>query len=429
MTPSLRIIHIMADTPPYEEYADKPRPEINWDTKEGSWVGIWGYDWADLLGIESRKYDQSIVYEIWQPDVRADEIYSREIFPGVTHRLFPATRIKAASGMKLRCALHSSKMLEYLIRHVNSGPKSLVIKAIENTPFSREIARAATVPVLHLFLGLPRDLVKMSPSVNPLKCLNRFLVVQGMKRYLQLRVDYLLIGDYLPIDRVLMMKYVKRKVYSNLIGLNFPKMTHMDQAKAKKILQIASSEFVLFTSSRLVSIKQVDKLISVLKKLKDSRFKLYVSGHGVKKYENELRQLVQKLRLADRVIFLGYLDNRTLELYYSACDLYINVSLNDGGPMSAWKALAYERPVLNSDIGNVYHFLQENNAGIIVGRRNYKQWEAILKKILHGEIGVNTLPRSRIEALLNWKQCARNYIAILNDVVSDYLARGRAANT
>lgn len=427
MTSNLRIIHIMEHTPPYEEYADKPRPKINWDTKGGSWVGIWGYDWADLLAIESRKIDQSITFEIWQPDTRADVMYSEEIFPGVIHRLFPATRTKTSSGMKSRCSLHSVDILESLVRHVNSEPKSLVIKAVENTPFSREIENVAAGPVLHLFLGLPRTLVKIGFSANPFTWLNRFLVVHGMKKYLKRYVDYLLIVDYLPIDQAILRKFVKSKVYANLIGLDFQKMASIDPANAKKILHIAANEFTLFTSSRLVSIKQVDKIVSVLGKLKEFSFKLYVSGHGIRKYEVELRQLVTKLGLVDRVIFLGYLDNETLELYYTACDLYINVSLNDGGPMSAWKALAYEKPVLNSDIGNVYHFLKENNAGIIVGRHDYEQWEVVLKKILNGEIKVNTLPRSRIEALLNWKQCARNHIAVLNDVVSDYLAQGRAA--
>jgi len=56
-----KIIHIMNHPPAYEEYADKPRPAINWDTPNGSWVGIWGYDWSDQLASEILKCSMVIL--------------------------------------------------------------------------------------------------------------------------------------------------------------------------------------------------------------------------------------------------------------------------------------------------------------------------------------------------------------------------------
>jgi hypothetical protein len=55
MSPKVKVIHVMNHPPAYEEYSDMPRPHWNWNTPDGSWVGIWGYDWSDLLAIEVRK--------------------------------------------------------------------------------------------------------------------------------------------------------------------------------------------------------------------------------------------------------------------------------------------------------------------------------------------------------------------------------------
>ena len=92
----------MDHPPAYEEYADKPRPEWNWNNSKGSWVGVWGYDWADLIGIYLTTYFPDIKYEVWQPDYRADKIYSAEISQGVVHKQFPTFEKAYFFGLKRR---------------------------------------------------------------------------------------------------------------------------------------------------------------------------------------------------------------------------------------------------------------------------------------------------------------------------------------
>lgn len=79
----------MNRSPAYKEYANKSRPAINWDTPEDSWVGIWGYDWSDQLASEILKLTNEFEHEVWQPDMRADKIYSHTFKNGLTHRMFP----------------------------------------------------------------------------------------------------------------------------------------------------------------------------------------------------------------------------------------------------------------------------------------------------------------------------------------------------
>ena len=85
-----KVIHIMNHPPTYEEHANKPRPSINWDTPINGWVGIWGYDWSDQLASEILKVTNEFEHETWQPDLRADKIYSHTFENGLTQRMFPA---------------------------------------------------------------------------------------------------------------------------------------------------------------------------------------------------------------------------------------------------------------------------------------------------------------------------------------------------
>jgi len=70
-------------------------------------VGIWGHDWSDQLATEILKLTDEFEYEVWQPDLRADKIYSHTFKNGLTHRMFPAYQ-------KTNKEIISPKMLTFL---------------------------------------------------------------------------------------------------------------------------------------------------------------------------------------------------------------------------------------------------------------------------------------------------------------------------
>ena len=85
-----KIINILHHPPPYNLYHNDTPPKINWTTPEGNWVGIWGYDWPNQIGNEILKITDEFDYEVWQPDLKADKIYSYEFENGLVHKLYPA---------------------------------------------------------------------------------------------------------------------------------------------------------------------------------------------------------------------------------------------------------------------------------------------------------------------------------------------------
>lgn len=94
----MKVISIMSDSPPYEIYGDSKKPEFVFELADGNWAGIWGYDWSDQIGKNVTKLDKDIIFEIWQPDLRADRVYSVELSERVNHKLFPALLKKNILG-------------------------------------------------------------------------------------------------------------------------------------------------------------------------------------------------------------------------------------------------------------------------------------------------------------------------------------------
>ena len=121
MSDKIKIINILDQPPAYEEWGHKPRPALNWNTPDGSWVGIWGYDWPDQIGEQVLKQSDEFIYEVWQIDPRADKIYTAVLPSGVIHKLFPASKKYYFNGFKVGTDYFSDTLIHQIRRLTNSS--------------------------------------------------------------------------------------------------------------------------------------------------------------------------------------------------------------------------------------------------------------------------------------------------------------------
>ncbi len=132
----LRIINIMNHEPNYVAFSDKPRPEVNWDVPKRSWVGIWGYEWQDLIGNYVLKRHRDVQYEVWQPDYRADKVYSHTFDNGLVHKNFPARKVLFPFGLKLRKAIFSKDIITAL-KEIDTTHQNIVLQINAYFHYSR----------------------------------------------------------------------------------------------------------------------------------------------------------------------------------------------------------------------------------------------------------------------------------------------------
>lgn len=125
---------------------------------------------------------------------------------------------------------------------------------------------------------------------------------------------------------------------------------------------VSEDQILVSFCGRLGREKSVDVLLeNWAKHIKtEDKFKLMVLGEGP--CLEELKQLAEKLKIDDMVIFTGRIEHEELPNYYGACQLYITASLSDTNSISMKEAMSTGLPVL--------HILDPLNEGQVVDGYN-----------------------------------------------------------
>ncbi len=115
-------------------------------------------------------------------------------------------------------------------------------------------------------------------------------------------------------------------------------------------LGVAEGEKLLLSVGELNRNKDHETVIRALAELDDPRVKYVVCGCGA--LENELRLLIRRLGLEDRVSLLGY--RTDVDRLYASADLFVFPSHREGLPVALMEALASGLPAVCTRIrGNV----------------------------------------------------------------------------
>ncbi len=144
-------------------------------------------------------------------------------------------------------------------------------------------------------------------------------------------------------------------------------------------LNLIESDIAVITTSRLVEKNAVDDIIKSLKSL-PSNVKLLIAGVG--ELEKELRALVAEEKLDDRVMFLGFIDQKDLPRYLWSSDIFVRPSLSEGMGISFLEAMAAKLPVIAPRIGGITDFLFDGKTGFVCEVRNPESIATQVKRIL-----------------------------------------------
>lgn len=407
----VKIINILYHLPIYEYIHNNERPEINWDTPNGSWVGMWRGDWPDLIGSEILKLTKEFEYEVWRPDLRADRIYCHRFENGIIHKSFPAVLIKKMIGLKIVNTVSSQRMLESLenlgykkfLMHINTPGSWLnqeIIEMFSQVPKIVEFHSKLTTPLMkmkRLRYNIFANIFYLRQHLNWLKNKNMYFVYNNAQNLSSLR-RYNNIG----IKRIFM-------------GCDFNFLVQGNKEISKKEFKIAPNTKVFSMASRFTSLKQIDKVIRIFTEIErshDYNFLLLIAGRGTKEYEEYLKNISQELLKKGKLKFTGYLRGNEMLKLYQASDLFISASTSEGGPVSVIKAIACKVPVICTRVGGVDDILDQYNTGILVDRYDYKQWKEKFIEVLNGKIKVRLMDREKAREIFHWPHIAGKFINI-----------------
>jgi glycosyltransferase involved in cell wall biosynthesis len=140
-----------------------------------------------------------------------------------------------------------------------------------------------------------------------------------------------------------------------------------EKMEIEKLLLKKDGDIFLVTSSRLTRKNAVDDIISALGNLPES-ISLIVIGKGEE--GRSLQKQAEKLGVAKRVKFLGFVDQKEIPKYFSVCDIFIRPSRSEGFGNSFIEAMAARLPVIATPVGGIVDFVDDKQTGIFCSPDN-----------------------------------------------------------
>lgn len=172
-------------------------------------------------------------------------------------------------------------------------------------------------------------------------------------------------------------------------------------------------DFIL-SLGRLVKVKGLEYLIEAMK---DVDYKLVLCGKGPE--EDNLRKLITKYNLWDRIEMKGYVSEEEKFRLQSTCKFNVMPSIHDSCPTVAIEAMTYGRPIIHSDADGLPYTVQDG--GIKVKCRDSKGLADAMNELLQDDERRHELAKRarEVSETYNVHKVTDDLLAVFNKVLEE----------
>jgi glycosyltransferase involved in cell wall biosynthesis/2-polyprenyl-3-methyl-5-hydroxy-6-metoxy-1,4-benzoquinol methylase len=163
----------------------------------------------------------------------------------------------------------------------------------------------------------------------------------------------------------------------------------------------------------------------------------YVQGHSGQELlvvaggqgwlTDDLPQVAAELGIADRVKFLGYVQEADLRVLYSAAKLFVYPSIFEGFGLPPLEAMACGAPVITSNTSALPEVM--GDAAILIDPHNSEELCQMMQKVLRNDelrFGMRQQSLARAQ-LFSWERTAEATLAVYEAVCPEHSKEARAA--
>lgn len=232
------------------------------------------------------------------------------------------------------------------------------------------------------------------------------------------KADYLLSTSHVMAKET--QRYTDKSIKITPFGVD------VNLFKKNDISDNKEKEIIIGNVKALTPKYGIDILIKAFKKVVDDnldkQIKLKIIGEGADK--DNLQQLVLDLEIADKVFFLGKIDNNLLPEYYNHFDIFVSTSVLDSESFGvvAVEAMACECPVIVSDADGFTEVVANQETGIIVPKKDIEATAKAIQNLIDNKDLRETMGkqgRKRVEELYNWEKNVELMISIYREILSN----------
>ncbi|MFH0731163.1 MAG: glycosyltransferase [Pseudomonadota bacterium] len=211
----------------------------------------------------------------------------------------------------------------------------------------------------------------------------------------------------------------KQKIRVIPNGVDTNRFSPIEKSAARRFLRLDDDAKVLLTVGGLVERKGFHRVIDILPKIKASFGNvvyLIVGGSSVEgDFSRKLGDMVNKKGLSNVVRFEGAIQPKDLAVYYSAADLFVLPTSNEGWANVFLESLACGTPVITTDVGGNREVIVNSDLGTIVPFGDAMRLETAVTNGLKKEWNPQRLigyARQR-----TWDKVAEEVVSVFEEVV------------
>ncbi len=358
----LKILHVMNNFPRHAE-------RIGWGEK-----------------VEDHFNPDSAFREVHILSMYDDYDYGKEKFKSlIVHPLKPRSKfLKSLGKLGNLCYLHRAiRLADQIIKEneidlvihaygIPSNQGLIAVKAAKKNKVPSIITLHNDYDLLYKIekpffnsTGIPNFLMRyLIRNASGIRCVNKFIIDYAVKRGAKK-------------ERV---RYVPLKEDIEKLGKS-PEPGEIEKVKREFNLEdkLKKETVLLLTVAKFYKQKNLKNMILGVKKaLQEYPTLLYlIAGSGP--LEKELKRVIRRLELEEKVLLLGYVPQKKLLALYHLSDIFLFPTFFEGRPRAVFEALLAKLPIICSNYGAVTEMIKNEEDGLWV---NPNSSDDIAKAIL-----------------------------------------------
>ena len=209
-----------------------------------------------------------------------------------------------------------------------------------------------------------------------------WLLYYPVERFLSRWCDYLITINQEDYHRAKTF-HCKRVRYIPGVGVNIHQIQNLtvNKAEKKKSLGVKPNQILLFSAGELIERKNHEVIIKALAKINNPNIVYAIAGKGPLK--GYLQQLAQKLKVQNRVLFLGFRTD-IFELYHAA-DISAFPSKIEGLGLAGIEAMAAGVPLVSSNVHGILDYVTNGKTGYAVAPNNVNGFAQAIQKLAESQ--------------------------------------------
>jgi glycosyltransferase involved in cell wall biosynthesis len=178
---------------------------------------------------------------------------------------------------------------------------------------------------------------------------------------------------------------------------------------------------LLLTVCRLVKWKGIDSLVRVFSGLLGQGKDIYLLIAGDGPERENLFNLVEKLKISQRVKFLGAISKNDVFSYMLSADLFILNSQYEGFSHTLLEAMSCGLPIIASRVGGNPELIENEKTGLLFTYNSQEEIEKCISRIFSDRILAENFARNSKEKIkdFSWEKNILAQIEIASEAIGD----------